>query len=396
MCRVACRNGYLIASQARERPSSGLLLMQNAGCCSPESVIREFCGMCYNTLVTERILIEDAGTWDDALRALPHAHALQSWIWGELKVNQGWRVRRYLWRDADEPVASAQVLILQRGKLRIGYVPRGPVLDWSNASRVTAVLQSLENLAREKSLMFLKIDPDVVSTSPVGGTLGEKLQQRGWHYAFEQIQFRNTLEIDLQDDLDTLLVRMKPKGRYNIRRAVQKGVTVRAATLEDIPLLVDIYAETAQRELFAIRELGYYRDSWRVLLQSGIGHGFIAQVDGEPVAMMILLHFGTRAWSMYTGSYDRHRASMPNYLLLWECLRYAKSCGCSSYDMWGAPDVFDETDPLWGAYRFKSSFGPALVRYIGAFDFPSRRWLYTALAATGPGRAMFLSLIHRV
>ncbi len=27
------------------------------------------------------------------------------------------------------------------------------------------------------------------------------------------------------------------------------------------------------------------------------------------------------------------------------------------YDLWGAPDVFDESDSMWGVYRFKEGLG---------------------------------------
>lgn len=324
----------------------------------------------------ERLHIKDPLAWDAALQALPQPHILQSWNWGQLKAQQGWEVQRFLWQIAERPVAGVQLLIQQRGRFRLGYVPKGPNLDWNDDLCVFEVLQGLEALAGQESLLLLKIDPDIVADSSNGKALVTELKHRGWHYSFEQIQFRNTMLIDLQTELDTILARMKPKGRYNVRLAVRKGVTVRLATLADLPLLVDMYAETAHRERFEIRKPAYYRDTWRTFMQSETGNGFIAEVGGEPVAMLIMLHFGKRAWTMYAGSYTRHRMAMPTYLLQWEALRHAQSLGCTVYDMWGAPNELDERDPLWGVYRFKSSFGAELVPHIGAFDYPPRTWLY--------------------
>jgi lipid II:glycine glycyltransferase (peptidoglycan interpeptide bridge formation enzyme) len=48
--------------------------------------------------------------------------------------------------------------------------------------------------------------------------------------------------------------------------------------------------------------------------------------------------------------------------------------------MWGAPVVFDETDEMWGVYRFKRGFGGQVVQGLGAFDYPVNRplyWLFT-------------------
>ena len=47
---------------------------------------------------------------------------------------------------------------------------------------------------------------------------------------------------------------------------------------------------------------------------------------------------------------------MPNHLLQWEAIRWAKAQGCKAYDFWGAPDEFVESDRMWGVWRFKEGF----------------------------------------
>ena len=71
---------------------------------------------------------------------------------------------------------------------------------------------------------------------------------------------------------------------------------------------------------------------------------------------------------------------MPNHALQWAAMRWAKAAGCTRYDWWGAPDVLDESDPMWGVYRFKQGFGGEFTPWIGAWDFPASRagyWAYT-------------------
>jgi peptidoglycan pentaglycine glycine transferase (the first glycine) len=73
------------------------------------------------------------------------------------------------------------------------------------------------------------------------------------------------------------------------------------------------------------------------------------------------------------------RDKMPNHRLQWEAIRWAKANGYRVYDMWGAPDKFLESDPMWGVWRFKSGFGGRVVRHIGAWDVVISRpghWLY--------------------
>jgi lipid II:glycine glycyltransferase (peptidoglycan interpeptide bridge formation enzyme) len=66
---------------------------------------------------------------------------------------------------------------------------------------------------------------------------------------------------------------------------------------------------------------------------------------------------------------------MPTYLLQWEAMKRARAKGCNVYDLWGAPDVFDESDSMWGVYRFKEGLGGKVVRTLGAWDFaPNPVW----------------------
>ncbi len=73
---------------------------------------------------------------------------------------------------------------------------------------------------------------------------------------------------------------------------------------------------------------------------------------------------------------------MPNYLLQWAGIQWAKTEGCTVYDFWGAPNEFVESDPLWGVWRFKVGFQGEVVHHIGAWDYVARpfwHWIYTAI-----------------
>jgi lipid II:glycine glycyltransferase (peptidoglycan interpeptide bridge formation enzyme) len=272
---------------------------------------------------------------------------------------------------------TAAALILRRTfsplKLNILYVPKGPALDYSNSALVDQVLSDLVAIAQRDRAIFLKIDPDLDQPDR------SILLDRGWRFSAEQIQFRNTMLIDLTRSEDELLAAMKPKTRYNVRLAQKKGVTVRSGDLTDLDLLYRLYAETAQRDGFIIRPIDYYRDAWGSFIRSGLAHPLIASVDQEPVAGLIVFRFADRAWYMYGMSSSLHREKMPNHLLQWEAMRWAKAQGCTVYDLWGAPDELNESDSMWGVYKFKEGLGAEFAPHVGAHDFVVSRlgyWLY--------------------
>ena len=368
--------------------------------------------------------------WNSLLSNLPTPHFLQTYEWGQVKAKYGWSPLYGVWtadgkfvvfKETDHWSLStdhclAAALILKRQVIRNGfaarlsilYAPKGPLLDWTNQALRGRVLNDLESFARKHGAIFLKIDPDVVLGRGVphsaeevidggGQAVTSELKRRGWDYSSDQIQFRNTVLIDLGLSEEELLGHMKQKTRYNIRLAEKKGVTLRVGTLHDLGLLYRMYAETAIRDGFVIRDEDYYKTVWGRFMEnaqspvSGLqssnspitnyqlstpfAEPLIAEVNHEPIAAIFVFYFAGRAYYVYGMSRPLHREKMPAYLLQWEAIKRAKARGCRIYDLWGAPEVFDESDSMWGVYRFKEGLGGEVVRTLGAWDFtPSPLW----------------------
>ena len=135
--------------------------------------------------------------------------------WSRIKAPIGWSPLAYTWEDnAGEYCAAC--LILKR-KLRILpglfsaailYSPRGPTLDWHDQPLANRVLTDLKTIAHAEGSIFIKIDPEIVQATGLPGAEDEKvdpqaliiedlLKNTGWQYSEGQIQFRNTITIDL-------------------------------------------------------------------------------------------------------------------------------------------------------------------------------------------------------
>lgn len=332
--------------------------------------------------------IDERERWNGRLRGLPCSHVLQSWEWGEFKRQTGhWTPTRLAFERGGQIAAMASLLTRSIGPLKVMYVSKGPALDYADGDLATRVLSELERRAKGWGIVWLKIDPDVILATGLpdaaeerfhgpGSDVGAMLRRRGWRFSQSQVQFRNTLTVDLRQSEDEILAAMSGNTRRKIRVAAKKGVKIRAATVDDLPLLYQLYQVTGKRDDFLIRPFAYYRRAWEQFMLAGLAHALIAEHEGVAIAHVILFHFGRKCWYFYGASSNEERARMPNYALQWAAIRWAKAQGYALYDMWGAPDVFDESDALWGVYQFKRGFRGELTRHIGAWDFAAHPTLY--------------------
>jgi peptidoglycan pentaglycine glycine transferase (the first glycine) len=343
-----------------------------------------------------------SSSWNELIASLPLAHLLQTWEWSQVKNKYGWQAFPFTWQaESGQTIAAAMVLKRRfpvggfAKKMCVLYIPKGPLLDWNDTLLRSQVLNDLRSYAKQAGAIFIKMDPDVAlgtgvpgaqdsTENPDGLVVRSEFEKQGWKFSKDQIQFRNTVLINLTPEEDRLLGKMKQKTRYNIRLAQKKGVTVRTGTVDDLPLLYKMYAKTAVRDGFLIREEGYYQTVWRIFMANPyptagsqpFTEPLIAEVDGEPVAAVSMFYFAGQAIYLFGMSSETHREKMPNYLLQWEAMRRAKSLGCRMYNMWGAPDEFSERDGLWGVFRFKEGLGGTVSRTIGAWDHTPNPMLY--------------------
>ena len=344
----------------------------------------------------------DSKTWNSFVAASPAGHLLQSWRWGQLKAAFGWQAMRVGVEDGGRLVAGAQILF--RSLLpfprcpSIAYVPKGPILDFGNREISEVLLSAIHRLARQKRAILLKIEPELSHSPAVVG----HLHSFGFRPSQQTIQPRSTIHIDLRADPDQILARMKSKTRYNVRLAERKGVLVREGTADDLPIFCRLIEMTGRRDGFAVHSCEYYEMAYRLFVPPGndctsdLARVLLATYDGEVIAGLMVFTFGQRAWYLYGASSDRERNRMPNHLLQWEAIRWARERGCLTYDLWGVPDevgkepekyegtVTDRQGGLWGVYRFKQGFGGQVVRYVGAYDYiykPALAWLYSKAVA---------------
>jgi lipid II:glycine glycyltransferase (peptidoglycan interpeptide bridge formation enzyme) len=308
--------------------------------------------------------------WQTFLSDFPDAHILQTLEWGRLKANFGWKPAWFVGEEA-----GAQVLFrkLPLG-LSIAYIPKGPVgKNWFS------LLPDIEEYCKKERSIYLKIEPDLfigdVSRAPSVSAYDEYFMLNNYTLSQESIQPPRTILVDLRGNEGEILSRMRQKTRYNIRLAERKGVEV--CSSNNISEFYRLLKETAHRDGFGVHEENYYQSACQLFHSTGRCEIFLASVEQEVVAGIMVFRQGVRAWYFYGASSDRHREKMPTHLLQWRAILWAKESGCLEYDLWGIPDEEEDelersfqthSEGLWGVYRFKRGFGGKVVRSAGPWD----------------------------
>jgi len=339
--------------------------------------------------------VPDTGRrWDERLLAWPRAHLLQSWGWGELQAGAGWAVERVsvpAGGDRELPLTALRGGAGLPGLPPQLYVPKGPACAPGDIPALDAALAELDTLARRSRAVGVTIEPNAWydERAALAVQLGA-----GWHPA-ATVQPAHTAVVDLRGGEEAVLARMKPKGRYNIRLAEKKGVSVRTpdGPGEAAAEMARLCAATARRQGISLPGVAYFRRALDCVPSARV---HLAVVAGEAVSAVLVAHFAGEMIYLYGGSETAHREKQPSSLLHVHVIREAIAAGCDRYDLWGIPPSDDPAHPWHGLRQFKLQLGGVERSTAGAFERVHRPVAARTVAASGSARRALRRLRRRV
>ena len=132
-----------------------------------------------------------------------------------------------------------------------------------------------------------------------------------------------------------------------------------------MPRFFEIMKETGARDNFSIRPLSYFEKMYDLMHPDNLRF-YVAEHEGDIIAGTI--YYGDKVWYLYGASSNSKRNVMPNYLLQWEMIKWAKEKDCRIYDFRGVSGDLTPENPLYGLYRFKKGFNGELVEFVGEIE----------------------------
>jgi lipid II:glycine glycyltransferase (peptidoglycan interpeptide bridge formation enzyme) len=345
------------------------------------------------------------------------ASFLQCPSWGAVKSE--WRSESLGWfRDGEsEPYGAGLVLYRQVPRLQryLAYLPEGPLLDWDDAepSALEASLRALVTHVRSQGAFGLRIGPPVVSrrweaatvkegmaaegvaqltaltpdgTAPAGHRVTATLSRLGFRApredgGFSAGQPRYVFQVPLAGRSDEELLKgFNQLWRRNIKKADKAGVEVSEGDETDLKAFHELYVETARRDGFTPRPLAYFEGMWRAMRAEDPQRLrlYLGRHEGDLVAATTMVQVGTHAWYSYGASSTAKRDVRGSNAVQWRMMRDASDAGATVYDLRGISATLDPDDHLYGLIQFKVGTGGQAVEYLGEWDLPINRLLYTA------------------
>lgn len=287
-------------------------------------------------------------------------HPMQAWQWGEFKAATGaWSAHRIqVSRDADNQVIGGGQLLIRTLPFpfrAIGYAPRGIMAQ--DLADFPAVADACANWCKENfHAVSLKIDPPLEELRlPVAWKQGSR------------VMLERTAIIDLQPSEEDIMKGLHSRNARNyIRKGGRVGIEVEAATAEDIPAVLDLYHQTAERDRFSLHPDSYYEQAYTLL--GDLGQLTVTRFEGEVLSFMWNITNRWGACELWAGAGEKGRKMRANYPLKWGAILAAKRVGAERYDMNGLLND--------GISEFKRSFQHEETRFVGAWDRPNSPLYY--------------------
>lgn len=277
-------------------------------------------------------------------------HPLQTKQWGEFRSEWGNIIENY----------KNGIIVFSK----VPYLPLtiGTVIKGQKPTKLDIL--EITKIATQNKAIFVKLEPNVLYDQKL------EVELVSWGLVKGKTLFTPTsFWIDLTKSEEELLKSFSSKTRYNIRLAQKHGVIVKIDNSDKaFDKYLDLTFETAKRQGFYAHTPNYHKLMWKYL-KGSIAHLLTATYNKEVVSAWILFAHDGFLYYPYGASTDKYKEVMANNLMMWEAIRFGKSLGLKTFDLWGREEGK-------GFTKFKEGYNPKVVEFIGSWDLIIDKPLY--------------------
>lgn len=316
--------------------------------------------------------------WKENFQNCQKTNMLQCWQYGDAKVETSrWNVVRFLIMNQDgKAVALAQALSMTLPLIGgIARMNRGPLLinrskNGQDSKDISGIIAALLDEFKKRQWWLVRIAPEINDSE-----LAAKLLKNLGLKKIAVTPYASGL-LDLQKDEKKLLMGLKKKWRYYLRKGQDLGPTVSTIVGNSVELetLLSRYKVLQKDNDFigiadslVISMANQVAEDWQFTL-------FIANQKDSPdikdcLGMLVSIHHGDTSTYLIGITSDKGRDLQVNYVLLWQAILDAKKNGCMWFDIGG----LNATTPI-GIAHFKKGVQSERYYLIGEWKSLMYPW----------------------
>lgn len=361
----------------------------------------------------------------------PYSHYMKCSFWGEYKQKtEGYQLRYAGVKDEQDQLLATAVLLKKREWFSLKpylYIPTGMCVDYRDSELLHFFVDELIQYAKKEKVAFLRIDPnvlrchrDILGNQIEDGFDNEAITQyflergffhKGYGYAYNGSWInRFTLKVDLSLEFEEIVRKFNKSKQNVLKRQDKMGITTRYGKREELSYLVDFEWDLTKTQGFKPHKVSFFEELIDTLkdhicfyvtevdLNQNIAYleeelisnkykkdpeakaskekeyeeaKKLKEIYGDKpvIAAGVFVRYGNNSWDLYT--YNRKVFS--NYKATDNLHRFVmkdmKDHGVTVYDMVGFSGVTKKSDPYYGLYDYKRSFGSDFYEHIGEFDY---------------------------
>jgi peptidoglycan pentaglycine glycine transferase (the first glycine) len=303
-----------------------------------------------------------AEAWQIFAQSVSNVDYLQNPRWADVSRTDEWWLKRaplYCWSESDGTLVLTAVVLRRTLPIPHRYhysIPRGPVFA------------SPDVFERWLSWALPRMEHDGVRISMAprcelhdGGDEIETILERAGFVRRRILGSWATLVLDVSGSEDAVLHSFRRQTRQAIRKCQNAGIEIISGdTPSGRASLAALISEMAERvpTMGVLSEAALARASSGYFAGGRGGTILLARAGNKVVAGALVVRQGSRGYLVALPS-SRVSIKMPtSHLIVWEAIRWAKSRGCTTFDLEGYSLVARQGEALWGVNQFKRGFAP--------------------------------------
>lgn len=358
----------------------------------------------------------------------PYNHYMKTSFWANHKQREGF-IPHYCAMEENGEIKAAALVLEKKNPFVMAsyfYIPWGFCIDYSNEKLVSEFISHIKATAISKKAMFIRMDPNVlrikrdihgneIENGENNEFVTELLKREGFvHFGYKYGYSgtwvnRYTLVIDTSPSMEEIIQNFTKTRQNNLKRHRQMKITTRIGTKEDIKYLCKFEKQLTQTQGFKPKKPEFFEQ----ILDDFKEHAvlYITECDLDYIIHSLDEEIHSKKYAKDLDAYNSKVKELDKFKLLkqqygshavlaaglfirlkeksWDLYTYKntefiflkaidslhafviedmKKNGVTFYDMCGFSGSVEKSDPYYGLYDYKRSFGSEFYEQIGQFD----------------------------